>query len=414
MDFFLTSTIKDLRRRLADRVALLIWLGIPMALGGMLSLIADDGATPTALVFVADEDATLLSGLIAGSAGGIGAGALGPIELEQVDSREEGRGRIDAGEGSALLVIPAGFSDAIVYGEPAELVLVKNPSQQILPQIAEQAAEMLVEAAFYAHRLLGDELQTIAAGPAAGAFSIPDAAVASIGVSVNQKVENLAEMLFPPVIQLEQDAGEESGGGLGFWTLFLPGLLFMALLFIASGMADDIWEERERGTLRRVLTTPRAPAAFLSAKLAAGTVLVTAVAAVTLGLLVFAFGIPAGRFPLALLWCAFAGTALIAFFFLIQLFAGSRRGANILTTMIVFPLMMIGGSFFPFETMPTWMRAIGRWTPNGQAVVRLKEMLMGDPRTDTVLIATAAIGLPAALALWVAIRRLRGGFALGG
>ena len=36
--------------------------------------------------------------------------------------------------------------------------------------------------------------------------------------------------------------------------LFLPGLLFMSLLFAAQGMSVDIWIEKTRGTLRRTLS----------------------------------------------------------------------------------------------------------------------------------------------------------------
>ena len=49
--------------------------------------------------------------------------------------------------------------------------------------------------------------------------------------------------------------------------------------------------------------------------------------------------------------------------------------------MIVFPLIMIGGSFFPFEVMPAWMARIGRWTPNGLASRNVKQILFGQPRS---------------------------------
>ena len=80
--------------------------------------------------------------------------------------------------------------------------------------------------------------------------------------------------------------------------------------------------------------------------------------------------------------------------------------------MVVFPLLMIGGSFFPLEVMPPWMARVGRWTPNGLAVAEIKEILFGHPHPATVAIAAVAIGAPAALALWIGVRRLRGQFAV--
>jgi len=89
------------------------------------------------------------------------------------------------------------------------------------------------------------------------------------------------------------------------------------------------------------------------------------------------------------------------------LFAGSQRGSELLSSIIVFPLMMLGGSFFPFEQMPAWMAAAGRWTPNGLGVARLKDLLYGEVSAQAVVTAVLGIGIPAALAFLGSCRRLR-------
>ena len=124
------------------------------------------------------------------------------------------------------------------------------------------------------------------------------------------------------------------------------------------------------------------------------------------------FGVSIGRAPAALVWAAYAGGALFSYLVLIQVFASTTRGGQFLSSMIVFPLMMIGGSFFPLEVMPPWMARIGRWTPNGIGVAQIKEILFGHPDAARLAIAAIAIGVPAALALWIAARRLRGQFAV--
>ena len=63
------------------------------------------------------------------------------------------------------------------------------------------------------------------------------------------------------------------------------------------------------------------------------------------------------------------------------------------------------------EAMPGWMAAVGRWLPNGQAVVRLKEILGGAVDPAALGVAALAIGLPAALAFGWSARLLRGRFA---
>ena len=72
--------------------------------------------------------------------------------------------------------------------------------------------------------------------------------------------------------------------------------------------------------------------------------------------------------------------------------------------------MMIGGSFFPFEAMPSWMRAVGAWTPNGLAVIQLRELLFGAPQPLALAVATAAIAATTVVTLSLCVARLRGGF----
>ena len=97
---------------------------------------------------------------------------------------------------------------------------------------------------------------------------------------------------------------------------------------------------------------------------------------------------------------------------LIQVLATTQHGANMLSTMILFPLMMIGGSFFPFEAMPSGMAAVGRWTPNGLALLHLKEILFGQPSVGATLLAAIGIGIPATIAFFLCARRSGGSFAL--
>jgi ABC-type Na+ efflux pump permease subunit len=413
MRFAAVAAIKDLRRRLADPVALLIWIGIPLVIGGLMNLVVGSAgsAPPRARVLIADQDNSFLSRMLAGTGGGPGLGEF--IDREPV-TLEDGRRRIEAGGATALLVIPAGFQTAVLDDTPAELLLVTNPAQRILPGIVEEGLGSLLEGVFYAQRIFGSEIRQIASGVTGPGRAPADADVAAVSVAINARMRQLEGVLLPPVIRLEltrEDA--RPGGDAGFGQLFFPGILFMSILFIAQGMSADIWREKSQGTLRRVLTTPQSADALLAGKLGAGTALVGMVVVIALLASTLMFGVAWTRVPLALLWCMFAGAALLALMTLLQLAATSERGGHLLSTIVVFPLIMIGGSFFPFEAMPAWMANIGRWTPNGLAVVRLKEILFGDPSARAILIALPGIGAPALLAFHLAARRLRGPFATG-
>ena len=80
---------------------------------------------------------------------------------------------------------------------------------------------------------------------------------------------------------------------------------------------------------------------------------------------------------------------------------------------VMFPLMMIGGSFFPFEAMPDWMAAIGKLTPNGWALQQLKAIILHRTDPVTLLIVFAALLSMVMVLFAVCAQRLRRGFAQG-
>ena len=401
MRFVLVAALKDVRRRLADPAAMAIWIGIPLVLSGLLSFIANTGGdAPRALVLLVDQDNTVISRLLPTAA----RQGNTPIEIEPV-TLDEGRRRIGAGDASALLVIPAGFQNAVIGSGSAQLQLVTNPAQRILPALVQQMLDVLVEAAFYGQRLFGEPMKRVVAGSSQGPAD--DSAVASIAVAINQQIARLQGVLLPPVISLSVTSETSRAAPLNFGQVFLPGMLFMSFLFIAQGMSGDVWDEKSEGTLRRVLTTPQSAGRLLLGKLLAALVLTSVVALTGLLAAVAWFGLAWSRIPGALLWCAFVSGGLIALLTLLQLFAGSQRGSELLSSIIVFPLMMLGGSFFPFEQMPAWMAAVGRWTPNGLGVAKLKDLLYGDVSAGALAVAALGIGIPAAFAFLGSCRRLR-------
>ena len=412
--FIAATALKDVRRQLADPVGLLIWMGLPLAIGGLIVLVTAGGeGSPRGRLLVADEDESFLSGLVGGAA------VQGPMaelfDVTPVD-RDEGRRVMDAGDASALVVLPAGLQDAVLGEGTVEIRLVTNPAQRILPGMIEEALEIAVEIAFYGERLLGEPARRILDGPADGGSFFSDDAVAELTIAINTRLRELGDTLSPPVLTVEfvdpPDAGETDAppGAVDIGMLFLPGMIFLSILFTAQGMSGDVWDEKRLGTLRRAASTPSPMAAVLAGKLLAGGAVVGLVAVVGVALGMVVLDLPPLHAPLAVLWITFAGVVMLSYFVLLQLLASGQQAGGMLSNLVLFPIVMLGGSFFPFEAMPEWMAAIGRWTPNGLALVRLKEIVAGQPDAGGLLAAALAIGLPAAAAFALSVRRLRGGF----
>jgi ABC-type multidrug transport system permease subunit len=414
VSFVWSTAAKDLRRHAHDPMGLIFWIGVPLVIGLLMTSMSggDDGPQPQAHVLVADLDDSFLSGLLVGALSQDAAGGL--IQAEAVELAD-GRARMDDGEASALLVIPAGFAQAVLDEEPTTLELVTNPSQRILPGIVEESLSIFVDGTFYLHRLIGEDLQAFSAGPDSG-NTFPDQQIAEFSITVNQLVNRISEALSPLLIELETVAlGEEKteGPSVNVALLFLPSILVMSLLMMAQGMSGDLWKERELRTLRRVVVSPQSIVGFLAGKLLSGAVIMFTVCFVVLTIGYSHFSIPLVTLPFAVLWAVFSGATLTALMTVLQLWASSRRSANIVTIALMFPLLMVGGSFFPFEAMPEEMVAIGKLTPNGWALTQLKAILL-----QRVVPAELAAAFTQLLAVGVVLfvinaRRLRAGFARG-
>ena len=118
-------------------------------------------------------------------------------------------------------------------------------------------------------------------------------------------------------------------------------------------------------------------------------------------------GVPIASGSAAVLWLAFSGTLFYLLLLLLSLQASTQRGANVTANLVIFPLMMAGGSFFPFEAMPAWMARIGGFTPNGWAVMRFKEIADGASRPITLFSAALVLAVAGAVAFLLILRKLR-------
>ncbi|MCZ6599003.1 MAG: ABC transporter permease, partial [Planctomycetota bacterium] len=282
---------------------------------------------------------------------------------------------------------------------------------RILPGMVEETVTMLVEAIFYLHRVFGEPIRAMLAEPREGTHTLPNEEVARISVTINRIMERLGDQLFPPVIELTFDTESEEESELDMGALFFPSMLFMTLFFLAQGLSEDVWVEKQKGTLRRALATPHRAGAFLAGKLLAAIVIIAFVS--FSGFLVgrLAFGLEISNLPLAVAWAAVSGAMLTTLMLVLQLYATSQRAASLLSGLVMFPLLMIGGSFFPFEAMPAWMADIGRKTPNGWALTQLKTIIGDTVEPGPLGVSFLGIAGVSALLFLISTRRMAGAFA---
>ena len=408
MSFLLATFRKDISRWRQDLVAISVWVGIPFIMGGLITAMVDqdsDGG-PMGTLLIADLDDTLVSGLVAGA---FSQDQLGDLIGIQTVTPLEGTKLIEAGEASGFLTIPEGFQDAFLNNTPVTLILKTNPSQTILPGIIEDVTEILLDIGFYLQGVFGDEIKQIKDSDVPD--SLAAAFVSDIAVQIQNKIQKMDDKIFPPLIDVEivEPPPEEPRPDLAL--LFLPGIVLMALMFAAQGLSSDYWKERDSGALRRLVSTPGLLSRFVLGKALAAALLMAIIGGATLLLGFLYHDLPWNKLLPSMLWIVVSGVGLFAWFAALQMLFSTTRAASLITSIMVFPLLMMGGSFFPLEVLPDWLASIGRLSPNGFVVDRLSGELTSasawtfDARAWGVVIAMTLSGLT--ICTW----RLQTGFA---
>ena len=172
---------------------------------------------------------------------------------------------------------------------------------------------------------------------------------------------------------------------------YIPGFTVAFLFFIASTIAQYLFMERERGTLRRLLISPVSRSSILVGKLLP-TVLIGFVQVVVIfavGRLAFgmALGNPAA---LILVTCA-AVAAANGFGLMIASLSKTQAQATGLATLLVFTLATVAGCYVPLSFMPGFMQSIALATPQGWAMQAYQSIIMKGADSLEVLPSVAVL-----------------------
>lgn len=370
MRFLFLSAIKDLRLARREPLAIAVRIATPLIVSGLLvAFFGREQPKPQGLVLIADQDKSFLSALVLHA---YTQDKLGDIFTVQQVPLDEGRRRIHSGDGSALLIIPKGFSKAVLGQSKATVQLITNPAESILPGMVESVTSILVEAAWRVQQLMGDDLRRFS-------NDVPpsDEDIASSSIRYSHLGTDARKYLDPPVINLKMEKVDPNPGrsrsNLG-QTMF-PSMTFLTILFLVYGMAMDIWKEKAQATLRHVAVTPGSIAGFLGGKVLTVWLILFIVSIVAFLSGKLLIGVEIHAAVAAVLWIVICGGTLYMLFLLLDISCPSERSATTFSNLLVFPLSMLGGAFFPFELMPRSLADIGSWTPNGRSLIVLTDIL---------------------------------------
>jgi ABC-2 type transport system permease protein len=405
MRLVLHLVAKDLRRRIRSPLSVLVPLAFPVLFAGMLALVFGGGgeAVPKVRLLVEDRDGGLLANALKSAFTSQQMGRF--FEVRNVKAGE-GRGLIEEGEASALLVLPEGLTPDLIDGKPVRLELVRNPAEGILPEIAEQVTLVLVDVLEGGARVLRDPLDRFRPLLEGTGAAPTDATVAALSVEFKRAIEGAGTFLLPPAITLEGAFGSEAADEepaesespiATIFLFILPGVAVYALFMLGDGAMRDVVTEAQEGTLRRQLAGPVGAGTILFAKVAFTSLL--ALLALVILSAVGAFFVPRpvdlAAFALVSLAVVLAVSGASA---AIYGFARTERLGATVASVLYLVLAFAGGSFVPLGSLPAALRAVAPVSPFFWGTTAFQKILSDGAGVEDVLANVAILaGLGAVL-----------------
>jgi ABC-2 type transport system permease protein len=386
----------NLEQVFKDRAGLFTLVALPLMLTMLFGTVMGGGERKSNIA-VADLDRTEISAAI------VAAFDPAVYSIHRVDE-ETARAMAASGEAVAGVVIPKGFSDDVLGGVDTTLTMYKDPrstsviaAQQVLTGRAERVA---------ANALTSKCIQQALAGASAGgaAYSAPSS-------DLFRYADDMWEPQ-PPVFlrtlsvsRTKVRASTEQAMGFSQYSL---GFTLMFMLFMAMGSAGGFLDEREQGTLARLLTTPTTKVKLVHGKVAGiyATVIFQASVMIVFG--VALFHVPWGDDPLgvAMIISSF-GLAATGLGVMISSLARTRGQVSALTAVGATAMSMLGGAYWPLDIVSPVMRTIALFTPVGWAMTGLTNVVVRSQGAAQAVMPTLALLGMAALFLGIGVSRLR-------
>ncbi len=169
---------------------------------------------------------------------------------------------------------------------------------------------------------------------------------------------------FNSSVKLTSIIGEEKKANLGLIQA-VAGTAIMMLLFSVSGIGSSILEEKEKGTINRLLYAPLKPSSILYGKMFFAFFIAVLQLTLMFGFSGVIFGLDLSvNIPALILMIISTGFAVSSFGIFLAAIAKTRQQAQGISTLIILMMSAIGGSMVPLFIMPVIMKKIAVFSVN--------------------------------------------------
>lgn len=302
------------------------------------------------------------------------------MEFQNFSSIDDAKTEINKGKIYGVFIIPPGFSDNLTNGKSADFtVYIDNSNPQSSMQI-QQALSSTVSGM--------NNMKAVAN-------------VIKLSNATNQPV-NPQAMIFPYIPNIQTTIP----GQTNYFNFLAPGLMIMIVMMsVMTGIPEAISKEKEMGTFDGMLSAPISQLSVIIGKTAAlctrgfiQCIIILAIAIVLFGVTIQG-SILLAFFMLLLGIFSFIGIGIMAISM-----SGDQASSTMIVNLLMFPMMFLGGIFYPIQQMPWFMQAISKVIPLTYAADAMRKIMLlnagiGDVMTQIIIlvgfgVVTMAIAVP--------------------
>jgi ABC-2 type transport system permease protein len=372
--------LKDLKLFFADKRSMMLTFAVPIALISLFAFAFGGAgqekgkARPTTIV-IADDDKTDASRNVIAK-----LDSLKEIEvsLTSIDTAEN---LVKKGDEAAILVFHKGFSDSLDAG--------KNPPIEFEYDASKDAEIGILQGALVGHlmEIIGQKSM------ANNALSNFDAQYPDMDSVTRNSIHQQITGNFSSDKSKKQSfikstpliAEEENSPGL---IHAVAGTAIMMLLFSVVGMGASMLDEKQEGTLKKLLYSPLHPNSILFGKMISANLISMLQLAVMFIFAKAAFGLDISpHLPSILLMIIATAYACSSFGVLLASIAKSRQQVQGISTLIVLVMSCLGGSMIPTFAMPAFMQKLSVFTVNYWGIQGFYDIFWRNvPLTDPIFL----------------------------
>jgi len=255
------------------------------------------------------------------------------IQLIEMNDVEEAKKQVESGDLSFAIIVPSGFGDQIAVKEKPSFDVFYNEVDQSIAQLGFAVIEQAVD-------------------------------------SINKEFVQYEETVF------FEKKGVQSLN-LTYIDFLVPGIA--ALMILSSnmnGVAAQIASWRERGILRRLQSTGLKASTFIAAQITARMVLHLAQSLLVIFIGIFLLGAQMnGNWFILLGYLILGILVFMSLGFIIAGLAKTPEHSAPIAGFLSFPMMFLGGIFFPISNMPEFLQPIVYSIPIAHLADVLREVM---------------------------------------